>query len=54
MTSASYEQQLKHLQQMIESKYADSPGNYHMLLSLAESVKAARDHDLNCPRRERK
>lgn len=56
LQAASYNDQLLYLENMIRlsgikggAAIAVNNGNLHMLLSIAQSIKDARDHNLNCP-----
>lgn len=54
LIAASYEQQLDYLNRLVDKARAHggvwpATRELYMLLSLAESVKTARDHNLNCP-----
>lgn len=50
MTTFSFEAQLQFLAELV--KRANTPDRKRMVLSLTESVKTARDHNLNCPKQE--
>ena len=56
LPAASTDEQLRFLESEIQDtrkKVGDGGRRAWLLLSLAESVKSARDHDLNCPKEKR-
>lgn len=62
MKSASYDAQLEFLHDLAlqaqarASEMSEGAGAFtlHMVMSIAESIKTARDHSLNCPSSYRK